>query len=216
MPGGSPSGSPPAPHNNQTAMKKQIFIIAIAAFGLTSCGVYKSYERPDDLQTDGLYGSVQTGNDTQGTGAMHWRQFFTDATLQELIGKALAQNTNMRQVDLQIQEAQAYLKCSKLAYIPSLVFTPQGQLSSFDWAAPNKTYTLPVTASWQIGSFGQLRNAKKSAEVAVEQVRTVLAEKSVTGHRAEVQALIRECGADKLSAVDPEKYAVLLQKAEVL
>ena len=173
MPGGSPSGSPPAPHNNQTAMKKQIFIIAIAAFGLTSCGVYKSYERPDDLQTDGLYGSVQTGNDTQGTGAMHWRQFFTDATLQELIGKALAQNTNMRQVDLQIQEAQAYLKCSKLAYIPSLVFTPQGQLSSFDWAAPNKTYTLPVTASWQIGSFGQLRNAKKSAEVAVEQVRTV-------------------------------------------
>ena len=52
--------------------------------------------------------------------------------------------------------------------------------------------------------------------VTLEQVRTVLAEKSVAGHRAEVQALIRECGADKLSAVDPEKYAVLLQKAEVL
>ena len=47
--------------------------------------------------------------------------------------------------------------------------------------------------------------------VTLEQVRTVLAEKSIAGHRAEVQALIRECGADKLSAVDPEKYAVLLQ-----
>ena len=66
-----------------------------------------------------------------------------------------------------------------------------------------------------------VKKEEKAAEqpkptVTLEQVRTVLAEKSVTGHRAEVQALIRECGADKLSAVDPEKYAVLLQKAEVL
>lgn len=154
-------------------MKRHIILIAIATLGLTSCGVMKSYERPTDLQTDGLYGNVQTGTDTLGTGAMHWREFFKDKTLQELIDTALAQNTSMRQTDLQIQEAQAYLKCSKLAYIPSLVFSPQGQLSSFDWAAPNKTYTLPVTASWQLGSFGQLRNAKKSAEVAVEQTKTV-------------------------------------------
>ncbi len=66
-----------------------------------------------------------------------------------------------------------------------------------------------------------IKKEEKPAErpkptVTLEQVRTVLAEKSVTGHRAEVQALIRECGVDKLSAVDPEKYAVLLQKAEVL
>ncbi len=66
-----------------------------------------------------------------------------------------------------------------------------------------------------------VKKEEKAAEppkpaVTLEQVRTVLAEKSVAGHRAEVQALIRECGADKLSAVDPEKYAVLLQKAEVL
>ena len=52
--------------------------------------------------------------------------------------------------------------------------------------------------------------------VTLEQVRTVLAEKSVAGHRAEVQALIRECGADKLSAIDPSMYVALLKKAEVL
>jgi hypothetical protein len=50
----------------------------------------------------------------------------------------------------------------------------------------------------------------------LEEVRAVLAEKSVAGHRAEVQALIRECGADKLSAVDPSRYADLKAKAEVL
>ena len=52
--------------------------------------------------------------------------------------------------------------------------------------------------------------------VTLEEVRAVLAEKSVAGHRAEVQALIRECGADKLSAVDPSRYADLKAKAEVL
>ncbi len=159
--------------NIHKAMKKQLLIIALATLGLTSCGVMKSYERPEDLQTDGLYGSVQTGTDTLGTGAMHWREFFTDPTLQDLIQHALTQNTSMRQTDLQIQEAEQYLRCSKLAYIPSVVLSPQGQLYSYDWAKPAKTYTIPVTASWQIGSFGQLRNAKKSAEVAVEQVRVV-------------------------------------------
>ena len=52
--------------------------------------------------------------------------------------------------------------------------------------------------------------------VTLEEVRAVLAEKSVAGHRVEVQALIRECGADKLSAVDPSRYADLKAKAEVL
>ena len=52
--------------------------------------------------------------------------------------------------------------------------------------------------------------------VTLEEVRAVLAEKSVAGRRAEVQALIREFGADKLSAVDPSQYAALKAKAEVL
>lgn len=53
-------------------------------------------------------------------------------------------------------------------------------------------------------------------QVTLEQLRSVLAEKSVGGHRAEVQALIREYGADKLSAVDPKYYADMLAKAEVM
>ena len=148
--------------------------LLLACFLLTSCSLFKNYERPTDLKTDGLYGTAQVGStDSPGLGARAWREFFTDPTLQSLIQRALTQNTSMRQTDLQIQEAQAYLKMSKLAYIPSLVFSPQGQLSSFDWASPSKIYSLPLTASWQVGSLGTLRNAKKSAEVAVEQGETV-------------------------------------------
>lgn len=146
------------------------FIIT-AMMMVTSCGVYRNYDRPSDLQTDGLYGNAQVGNSEQSLGAKAWREFFTDPQLQSLIERGLAQSVSTRQLDLQIQEAQEYLKCSKLAYIPSLAIAPQGQLSSFDWSKPLKFYTVPLSASWQIGSIGSLRNAKKSAEVGVEQVK---------------------------------------------
>lgn len=152
-------------------MKRQLFILLLG-LGLTSCSVMKDYERPTDIKTDGLYGSAQIGQSEQGLGAKAWREFFTDPQLQALIERGLAQSVSMRQLDLQIQEAQEYLKCSKLAYIPSLAIAPQGQLSSFDWSKPLKFYTVPLSASWQIGSLGTLRNAKKTAEVGVEQTRT--------------------------------------------
>ena len=157
-----------------TGRGRGVGLLLLACFFLSSCGVYRSYKRPTDIQTAGLYGNAQVvAKDSLGLGAKAWREFFTDPTLQALIERALAQNVSLRQVDLQIQEAQEYLKVSKLAYIPSLAIAPQGQLSSVDWKKPLKFYTLPVTASWQIGSLGSLRNAKKSAQVAVEQTKTV-------------------------------------------
>ena len=52
--------------------------------------------------------------------------------------------------------------------------------------------------------------------VTLEQVRSLLAEKSAAGHRADVQALIQKYGATKLSEIAPEVYADLLAEAEVL
>lgn len=53
-------------------------------------------------------------------------------------------------------------------------------------------------------------------KVTLEEVRAVLAEKSATGHTAEVRQMLKELGADKLSAVKPEDYAALKARAEVL
>ena len=52
--------------------------------------------------------------------------------------------------------------------------------------------------------------------LVLDNVRSVLAQKSVEGHTAQVQALIRKYGADRLSQVDPAHYADLLHEAEVL
>ncbi len=42
----------------------------------------------------------------------------------------------------------------------------------------------------------------------------MLAEKSQAGYSAEVKELITKYGADKLSAIDPDKYEELIKDAE--
>lgn len=159
----------------------KILSISLAAALLSSCGLYKNYERPADIKTDGIYGSAQSGDST-GLGDIKWREIFTDPALQALIEKGLQQNVNMQNAELKIQELELALRCAKLAYIPSLYFSPNGNISKMydPWnrssysdmtASSKKTYALPVNASWQIGSMGGLRNSKKKAEVNLEQVK---------------------------------------------
>lgn len=57
---------------------------------------------------------------------------------------------------------------------------------------------------------------QKVKEVTLAEVRAVLAEKSRRGHTGEVKELLAKYGADKLSGVDPAKYADLMKEAEVL
>ncbi len=150
---------------------RHIALAMAATMVLSSCSLFRDYERSTELPAADLFGGLRSGDGEQSTGAAGWREFFTDPTLQALIEQALSQNASLRQIDLQIQEAQQYLMCSKLAYIPSLAIAPQGQLSSHDWSSPLRFYTIPLSASWQLGSIGSLRNAKKKAEVGVEQVK---------------------------------------------
>ena len=60
---------------------------------------------------------------------------------------------------------------ARLAYAPSLGLSPQGTISSFDKNAATKTYSLPVTASWQVDLFGQLLNSKRNAQVTLKQMK---------------------------------------------
>lgn len=57
---------------------------------------------------------------------------------------------------------------------------------------------------------------EKAPEVTLEQVRGVLADKSRSGHTAEVRAIIQKYGADRLSDIDPKDYPAVLKEAEVL
>ena len=147
-------------------MKKILFILA-GTLVLAGCKSYKNYERPqsiEDTAKEQLFRDVQ-GTDTMSFGNMPWREVFTDAQLQQLIEKALAQNIDLQKADHNIQKARIGLKVSKLSYLPTLAVAPQGQIASFDGGKATKTYTLPLSLSWELGSWGSLRNNRKKAGV---------------------------------------------------
>ncbi len=60
---------------------------------------------------------------------------------------------------------------ARLAYAPMLALSPQGTVSSFDKGKATQTYSLPVTASWQIDLFGQLLNPKRKAQILLKQTQ---------------------------------------------
>lgn len=132
---------------------------------LSSCGIYTSYE-PQTSVPENLYGEEVAVSDTASIGNIHWRDFFTDPYLQELIEKGLAQNTDVQTAGLRVEEAKASLLSTKLAFLPSFALSPQGGVSTVEGSKASHTYTLPVTASWELDIFGKLRNAKRQAKAA--------------------------------------------------
>lgn len=162
-----------------------LFSIALLAFN--SCRIYKSYERPENMPTSGLFRDTLTTtgvltSDTINFGNTPWRQVFTDPALQSLIERALERNTDLLSAEETVKQAQAMLTASKLAYLPSLSLSPQGTISSFDGAKATKTYSVPVTASWQLDIFGSIRNAK-------EQSKSVLLQSSAYKQSVQTQLI---------------------------
>jgi hypothetical protein len=57
---------------------------------------------------------------------------------------------------------------------------------------------------------------KCAPDITLEQVRAVLADKSRSGKTAKVRELLLSFGAEKLSEIDPARYAEMLKAAEAL
>ena len=57
---------------------------------------------------------------------------------------------------------------------------------------------------------------EKKKVVTLEEVRSVLAEKSRAGFTAAVRAIIEKYGAERLSEIDPANFEAVLKDAEVI
>lgn len=144
-------------------------LIVFAAVMLASCGIYTNYERPAQAvaDMDSLYRPEARPDTTRSIATLRWEELFTDTCLQQLIRQGLAANADLAVARLQVEEAQATLRQSKLAYLPSVQLEPTGTLSSFDGQKTQKTYSVGASASWEIDLFGKLRNSKRQAQASL-------------------------------------------------
>ena len=102
---------------------------------------------------------------------MSWREFFTDPQLQQLIEQVLANNTDLNSARIAVEKSETSLKAAKMAYLPSLYFSPQGTLSKFDNNPWSKTYDLPLQLSWDADVFGSITNQKRASKAVLLQAQ---------------------------------------------
>ena len=143
-------------------MKKILIPILLFLIVTTnSCNLYKHYERPDISFVDSLYNKIPMANSYESIARMTWRELFADTLLQDCIELGLKNNTNLEIARLKVEQAEATLQTSKLAFFPSVSFSGQMNIGE------KNTYTLLPSMSWEIDAFGRMQNTKKGAEAAL-------------------------------------------------
>ncbi len=147
-------------------MKKYIVILFVTTFLLSSCGIYKKYEPVVDTRQE-----IPT-EENKGFGEMKWKDVFTDPQLQTLIEKALQNNSDLQKSHLAVQQMEASLKASKLAYLPAIGFNPSATFSGVE-STTTDDYMIPVALDWQIDIFGRATTAKRKANALTDEYRAL-------------------------------------------
>lgn len=153
-------------------MKKQIIYMVCATALLSSCHIYKAYDRPDTIETSGIYRDPVSATDTlaetdtTNMGNLPWKEVFRDPKLQALIEEGLANNVDMQAAILRVEEAKLLLTSARLSFLPSLNLAPQGTITKMENTGYVKAYTLPAAASWEVDLFGKLLNASRGQKAA--------------------------------------------------
>lgn len=146
-------------------MKRYLYILVVAAL-CSSCSVYQKYSRPQ-IETDKLYGTTMSV-DSINIADIDWRTFFTDPHLQRLIEQGLENNSDLQIAVQRVKEAEASLRTAKLAFYPSVAFAPSfGGETRKGYSA--NSYSLPLSATWDIDASGRLLNSKRNAQAVYEQ-----------------------------------------------
>ena len=140
-------------------MKKILIPLIILVITMNSCALYKKHERPDITFVDSLYNRIPTADDYESIASLTWKELFADTLLQDLIEIGLENNTDLEIARLKVEQAEATLQSSKLAFFPNVSFSAQVNTSG--------AYSLAPNASWEIDAFGRLYNTKKGAEAAL-------------------------------------------------
>ncbi len=157
---------------------KQIIIAAVVLILTGSCSTYKKYSRPEEVSTNNLFGEDVAVTDTFTAASIPWHEFFTDSKLRTLIDTALENNSDLRIASLRVEQAEATLSAARLAYLPGVSLNPQGGISSYAGDKAVKTYSLGLSADWEIDISGRITNEKRGAFANLQQQKSY--QKAVT------------------------------------
>lgn len=162
----------------------------IAMFLVTACsiGLQQSQRNVNRSTPGAFYGNRDTSlmpvieADTLNSGAIRWREFFTDTFLTALIDTALQNNQELNIMTQELTIARNEVRARKGEYLPFVGmggssgvdkvarYTRNGALEANNEIQPGKAFPEPlpdfsagIFSSWEIDIWHKLRNARKSA-----------------------------------------------------
>lgn len=156
---------------------------------LTGCKVSKDVETPQpDLPV--AYRNAITTADTSTIADIEWRTFFPDASLQQLIDKALSGNYDLQQALKNIEASRLLLKQSKWGNVPQLnaYVTASSTIPSenslnglsannFLGTSHVENYDAGLSLSWEADIWGKINSRKK--EALAQYLKTEEAKKAI-------------------------------------
>lgn len=199
-------------------MKRHFYIALLLVFSgaFSSCKIGQKYARPDlnlpeqiEGQTDSVSGDgilVPTASadatfaDTLSVADIPWESLYADTVLQQLIGRALENNKDMKIAVARIKEMMAAKRISFANMFPELDARIYGQKEKLNYGGdnpkPDPEYGAKLALSWELDLWGNLRWANEAAIAAYMQ--------TVEARRALQLTLIAEVAANyyELCALD--------------
>ncbi len=95
--------------------------------------------------------------------AVGWRDFFTDARLQEVIDQALANNRDLRVAVLNVEKARGQYRVQRADRVPALAAQGQMQRSGGDVPVSEQFSANLGVAEFELDLFGRVRNLSEAA-----------------------------------------------------
>jgi outer membrane protein, multidrug efflux system len=160
-------------------------VVAIAALA-SACTLAPRYHQPASPVPQSYENAAAVnGSDAAivPAGDIGWREFFPDAELQDLLGRALVNNRDLRIATLNVEAARAQYRIQRADLLPSIEAqgtadnqrTPAG-LSATGQSELTRTYSAGFAVpSFELDLFGRVRSLRRAAleeYFALEENRT--------------------------------------------
>lgn len=148
-----------------------IILASVAAF-FQSCKVTDTYKNPEiDLNRQENLFRQKTSSDSTSIANVAWNQIFTDAKLQSIITKTVANNLDLKVAIARIQEADAIFKQSQLQNLPGLDGVASLRDTKNSAAAQGGNFVIPdlmnyqlgISTGWEVDIWGRIKSLKRSA-----------------------------------------------------
>lgn len=123
-----------------------------------------TYERPGAPVATQWPGTAATAGNTTAAAELAWQDFFTDATLRQLIDTALRNNRDQRIALLRVEQARAQLGIRRADQFPTLAATATGSRTPSSSGGISSSYAAGLTVTaYELDFFGRVASLKEQA-----------------------------------------------------